>query len=74
MIAQEKILVHSRIAPFEDVHVDVALRSAHEAMSRLPNAQFVARLEKRIKLVFFGGDVVDRNHDVDDRLRCQSGN
>ncbi len=73
MITKEEIVLHGGIAPLVHVYMDVACWRAHETMPRLSNAKLVAGREEGIEVVLFGGDVDDRDHDVDDRLRRQSG-
>jgi predicted nucleic acid-binding protein len=58
----------------EDVDVHVALRCAHQAMSRLANPEDIAGVKERVEIVLFGSDVTDGDHDVDDGLCCKTGN
>ena len=43
-------------------------------MARLTNAQLITRGHERNEIVLLRSDIIDRDHDVNNWLSCQSGN
>lgn len=73
VIAQKQILRDRNIPAVIDVHVNIALWRADEAMSGFTHTQLITDSQKLVEVVLFGSDVIHTYNDVDDRLGCQSG-
>ena len=72
-VSEQQVVIGSRIADFQDVHMNIASGGPHHAMTRLPNSKFIASSELMVEVVLLGSDVHEGDEDIDDGLRCEPG-